>query len=127
MNRGKLCFYNTRIFALLFCLSLSLPPPPPLPLTLFCCCVVGSGWLKIKPEYVDSLSDQLDVIIIGGYFGVGVSCVLMHKELNQPETQVQAHGVKLSEARVCTPAVWEHGRLSDVSVAYTLVPSLTPA
>lgn len=40
------------------------------------CCVfaytVGSGWLKIKPEYVDSLSDQLDVIIIGGYFGVGV-------------------------------------------------------
>ena len=33
---------------------------------------VGSGWLKIKPEYVDSLSDQLDVIIIGGYFGVGV-------------------------------------------------------
>ena len=35
-------------------------------------CNVGSGWLKIKPEYVDSLSDQLDVIIIGGYFGVGV-------------------------------------------------------
>ncbi len=33
----------------------------------------GSGWLKIKPEYVDSLSDQLDVIIIGGYFGKGVS------------------------------------------------------
>ena len=32
----------------------------------------GSGWLKIKPEYVDSLSDQLDVIIIGGYFGKGV-------------------------------------------------------
>ncbi|XP_064401547.1 DNA ligase 4-like isoform X2 [Halichondria panicea] len=31
----------------------------------------GSGWLKIKPEYVDSLSDQLDVIIIGGYFGKG--------------------------------------------------------
>ena len=39
---------------------------------------VGSGWLKIKPEYVDSLSDQLDVIIIGGYFGVGVriACIV---------------------------------------------------
>ncbi|CAI8009872.1 DNA ligase 4 [Geodia barretti] len=31
----------------------------------------GSGWVKIKPEYVDSLSDQLDVLIIGGYFGEG--------------------------------------------------------
>ena len=40
--------------------------------TLFLC-IVGSGWVKIKPEYVDSLSDQLDVVIIGGYFGVGVS------------------------------------------------------
>ena len=32
----------------------------------------GSGWLKIKPEYVDSLTDQLDLLIVGGYFGVGV-------------------------------------------------------
>ncbi|KAJ7378944.1 DNA ligase (ATP) [Desmophyllum pertusum] len=31
----------------------------------------GSGWLKIKPEYVDSLSDELDLLIVGGYFGVG--------------------------------------------------------
>lgn len=38
--------------------------------SLYC---IGSGWLKIKPEYVDSLSDQLDVLIIGGYFGEGVS------------------------------------------------------
>ena len=41
-------------------------------LTFYVHVSVGSGWLKIKPEYVDSLSDQLDVIIIGGYFGVGV-------------------------------------------------------
>ena len=35
----------------------------------------GSGWLKIKPEYVDSLSDQLDVLIVGGYYGQGVSII----------------------------------------------------
>ena len=39
----------------------------------------GSGWLKIKPEYVDSLSDQLDVLIVGGYFGEGVSCETVTK------------------------------------------------
>eukprot|EP00117_Sycon_ciliatum_P015809 scpid30038/ scgid15513/ DNA ligase 4; DNA ligase IV; Polydeoxyribonucleotide synthase [ATP] 4 len=31
----------------------------------------GSGWFKIKPEYVDSLSDQLDLVIVGGFFGKG--------------------------------------------------------
>lgn len=29
------------------------------------------GWLKIKPEYIDGLMDELDLIIIGGYFGEG--------------------------------------------------------
>ena len=33
----------------------------------------GSGWLKIKPEYVDNLMDELDLLIVGGYFGKGVS------------------------------------------------------
>lgn len=31
----------------------------------------GSGWLKLKPEYVDSLSDDLDLIILGGNYGSG--------------------------------------------------------
>jgi len=26
---------------------------------------------KIKPEYVDGLMDELDLVIIGGYFGKG--------------------------------------------------------
>jgi DNA ligase 4 len=30
-----------------------------------------AGWFKIKPEYVDSLSDQLDVLVVGGYYGTG--------------------------------------------------------
>ena len=29
------------------------------------------GWYKIKPEYVNNLMDELDVLVIGGYFGVG--------------------------------------------------------
>jgi len=31
----------------------------------------GEGWLKIKPEYVDGLMDELDVLIVGGYWGKG--------------------------------------------------------
>ncbi|KAL4236518.1 DNA ligase (ATP) [Mactra antiquata] len=29
------------------------------------------GWFKIKPEYVGGLMDELDVLVVGGYFGVG--------------------------------------------------------
>lgn len=31
----------------------------------------GEGWLKIKPEYVDGLMDELDLLIVGGYMGKG--------------------------------------------------------
>ncbi|KAF6025218.1 LIG4 [Bugula neritina] len=31
----------------------------------------SAGWYKIKPEYVDGLMDELDLVIIGGYFGKG--------------------------------------------------------
>ncbi|KNC52955.1 DNA ligase [Thecamonas trahens ATCC 50062] len=29
------------------------------------------GWLKIKPEYGDRTADDLDVLIVGGYYGTG--------------------------------------------------------
>ncbi|KAK0144697.1 DNA ligase 4 [Merluccius polli] len=31
----------------------------------------GEGWLKLKPEYVDGLMDELDLLIVGGYWGKG--------------------------------------------------------
>ncbi|KAM4860192.1 DNA ligase 4 isoform 1-T3 [Thomomys bottae] len=31
----------------------------------------GEGWLKIKPEYVTGLMDELDILIVGGYWGKG--------------------------------------------------------
>ncbi|KAK3856177.1 hypothetical protein Pcinc_037476 [Petrolisthes cinctipes] len=30
-----------------------------------------SGWIKVKPEYVDSLVPELDLLIIGAYYGKG--------------------------------------------------------
>ncbi|XP_029633322.1 DNA ligase 4 isoform X1 [Octopus sinensis] len=35
------------------------------------------GWFKVKPEYVDGLMDQLDLLIIGGYRGTGHRSGLM--------------------------------------------------
>lgn len=29
------------------------------------------GWIKLKPEYVEGMSDTLDLIILGGYYGKG--------------------------------------------------------
>ncbi|XP_055945641.1 DNA ligase 4-like [Argiope bruennichi] len=31
----------------------------------------GCGWLKVKPEYIENLMDELDLLIIGGYYGEG--------------------------------------------------------
>jgi len=31
----------------------------------------GSGWYKIKPDYMLGLNDDLDCLIIGGYYGSG--------------------------------------------------------
>jgi len=28
-------------------------------------------WIKIKPEYVDNLSDDMDIVIVGGFYSEG--------------------------------------------------------
>lgn len=29
----------------------------------------GSNWIKLKGDYIEGLTDTLDLIILGGYFG----------------------------------------------------------
>lgn len=29
------------------------------------------GWYKMKPEYMDGMMDELDLMVVGGYFGTG--------------------------------------------------------
>merc|ERR1712126_435115 len=31
----------------------------------------GGGWIKVKPDYQNQLMDQLDLVIIGGFYGKG--------------------------------------------------------
>ncbi|CAM1297752.1 LIG4 (predicted) [Pycnogonum litorale] len=62
-----------------------------------------AGWLKIKPEYVDSVMEQLDLIIIGGYFGEGrrkgmISHFLLGVAV--PNTSGEAPGVFHSVGKV---------------------------
>lgn len=38
-----------------------------------------AGWLKLKPEYVENLVSDLDMLILGGYFGEGSrKCIVSH-------------------------------------------------
>ena len=39
--------------------------------------MLPGGWFKIKPEYVGGLMDELDVLVVGGYFGVGSRAGMM--------------------------------------------------
>eukprot|EP00897_Mesotaenium_endlicherianum_P010903 jgi/Mesen1/9841/ME000070S09133 len=53
----------------------------------------GDKWLKLKPDYVNANCD-LDVLIIGGYFGSGrrggeVGRRLAHSQQPQPQPQPQ--------------------------------------
>jgi len=29
------------------------------------------GWYKLKPDYIGGLMEEVDVLVVGGYFGVG--------------------------------------------------------
>ncbi len=31
----------------------------------------GSGWYKVKPDYMIGMNDDLDLLIVGGYYGTG--------------------------------------------------------
>ena len=35
------------------------------------------GWYKIKPEYIGGLMDELDLLVVGGYLGLGSRSSLM--------------------------------------------------
>ena len=69
----------------------------------------GSGWLKIKPEYVDSLSDQLDVLIVGGYYGQGVS-IYIHVHVYSSDyiilyMEEHVHSILRKEGKERTPTI----------------------
>lgn len=36
------------------------------------------GWLKIKPDYVNEVTDDEDLLIVGGYYGAGRTQLLSH-------------------------------------------------
>ncbi|KAI4882046.1 hypothetical protein NFI96_007673 [Prochilodus magdalenae] len=51
----------------------------------------GEGWLKIKPEYVDGLMDELDLLIVGGYWGKGRRSGYTMKELYELGLKLAKH------------------------------------
>lgn len=60
------------------------------------------GWLKIKPDYVDKTCDDLDLLIVGGYFGKGrTKNLLSHFLLALAEPPEQAGADPTKFVTVC--------------------------
>jgi DNA ligase-4 len=54
------------------------------------------GWLKIKPEYSNSLMDQCDLIVMGGYYGSGKrGGIITHFLLGLEDRSVDADGPRV--------------------------------
>jgi len=62
------------------------------------------GWYKLKPDYIGGLMDQVDVLVVGGYFGVGSRSHMMSHFLCAvavPATDGERPAVFHSFCRVC--------------------------
>jgi len=51
----------------------------------------SSDWLKLKSDYLEGLSDTLDVIILGGYFGEGKTRIGSGYNIGQGWTEFITH------------------------------------
>jgi len=62
------------------------------------------GWYKLKPDYIAGLMDEVDVLVVGGYFGVGSRSHIMSHFLcavAAPPVNGQHPTVFHSFCRVC--------------------------
>ncbi|KAI2642476.1 DNA ligase I [Xylaria nigripes] len=58
-----------------------------------------SDWIKVKPEYMDGLGENVDVVIIGGYYGSGrrggrLSSFLCGLRVSESDVRAGAHPEK---------------------------------